>query len=70
MPSREAAAEIVRRAIGRAVRAQVDPVLSFKIEHRLAEKDAAINEAVEALFASPSDGDGNGGKPNPGGANG
>jgi hypothetical protein len=27
-------------------------------------------DAILALFASPSDGDGNGGKPNPGGANG
>lgn len=53
---REELGQIVRSAIVRAVSAQVDPVLSFKIGHRIAEKDAAVAEAVDKILqalASP-----------------
>jgi hypothetical protein len=38
--------------------------------HSTAIRLAYHAQSILALFASPSDGDGNGGKPNPGGANG
>lgn len=49
---------IVRKAISRAQRADVDPIRSFKIEYRLAEKDAAVAEAVSAIAALTSGGEG------------
>lgn len=43
---------IVRKAINRAISAQVDPVLSFRIEHRLAEKDLAASDAAIEIIAT------------------
>ena len=47
----KALARIVQSAISRRMAAEVDPVLSFNIEHRLRERDGAISEAVTAIRA-------------------
>ncbi|GAA4216952.1 hypothetical protein GCM10022253_14420 [Sphingomonas endophytica] len=44
---------IVRSAINRALRAETDPVLSFSIEHRQRERNAAVADAVAALATEP-----------------
>jgi len=48
---REAVARIVREAIARRMAAEVDPVRSFDIKYRWAERDAAITEATDAILA-------------------
>lgn len=42
---------IICRAIDQALQAETDPVLSFRIEHRLAAKNLAVSDAAIAIVA-------------------
>lgn len=50
--AREVVARIIRSAISRRMAAEVDPVRSFNIKHRLAERDAAVEEATDAILSA------------------